>query len=131
MWFKGDKELCAYETNELKDWLYVFCIFLRMMIGFLFIYKTQLLLSYQELILFLFTLTLLSFIYKFYICAFITWKNYLRFILIYSIILLILISTRYNKNNIENQYKLIGMLVIIDALFGMTSKFNFKRFVMK
>jgi len=129
--FKGNKKLCAYETNKLKDWLYVLCIILRVSISLLFILSVINFHNYNTVLLIIFSLILVSFIYKFYLCAFLTWKNYLRFILLYTLIVIILIIIKYKSIKEDKYYQLIGVLILLDALFGMTSKFNFVKYLSK
>lgn len=116
-------EKCAYESNATKDVLYVFCILLRLFIGYNFLMNKDKLYNHHRKITLLFISLLISFIYKFYICRFLTWKKYLRFIIIYIINVFILSSIWLNGFN-DDYYNIVGVLVIIDALSGLYSKYS-------
>ena len=116
-------EKCAYESNATKDVLYVFCILVRLFIGYNFLMNKDKLYNHHRKITLLFISLLISFIYKFYICRFLTWKKYLRFIIIYIINVFILSSIWLNGFN-DDYYNIVGVLVIIDALSGLYSKYS-------
>ena len=116
-------EKCAYESNATKDVLYVFCILVRLFIGYNFLMNKDKLYNHHRKITLLFISLLISFIYKFYICRFLTWKKYLRFIIIYIINVFILSSIWLNGFN-DDYYNIVGLLVIIDAVGGLYSKYS-------
>lgn len=55
------------------------------------------------------------------------WKDYYRIVFIYSIILFLILLDYGNIIDYQKYRNIIGMLVIIDALFGMTLRHIFNK----
>ena len=102
------------KNHTLKT--YIFCILLRITIGLLTIANKIPITILQILSIFV----IVMFLYKFIKIEKI-WKNYLRTVLIYSIVLFLI--TKYNTKYIE----LAGLLIIFDALMGLQSYHTFNQ----
>jgi hypothetical protein len=102
------------KNHTLKT--YIFCILLRIGIGLAVI--TGQIPNFIIQILSLFVITM--FLYKFIKIEKI-WKNYLRTVLIYSLVLFLI--TKYNSKYIE----LCGLLIIFDALMGLQTYHTFNQ----
>jgi hypothetical protein len=100
------------KNHTLKT--YIFCILLRISIGLLIITDKIPISILQILSIFV----VITFLYKFFKIEKI-WKNYLRTVLIYAIVLFLI--TKFNKKYIE----LCGLLIIFDALMGLQSYHTF------
>ena len=120
---KPSIEKCNYESNRTKDFLYMFCISVRLFYGYSFLMNKDTLYKYHRTSTILIISLLLSFIYKFTQCGFLTWKKYLRFIIIYMINSVILSSIWLDVLN-KDYYNIVGVLIIIDALAGLYSKYS-------
>lgn len=101
-------------TGSYAPYIYVFCIILRIILGYLVLYK-----SVSNL--FVYVLSILVIIifskklYYFRKNNIKTWKHYERTIGLYSITVLI---TYFNKLD----YNLAGLIIMTDALFGIRSR---------
>lgn len=102
------------KNHTLKT--YIFCILLRITIGLLTIINLIPITILQILSIFV----IVMFLYKFIKIEKI-WKNYLRTVLIYSIILFLI--TKFNTKYIE----LAGLLIIFDSLMGLQTYHNFNQ----
>ena len=96
------------KNHTLKT--YIFCILLRILFGLLTM-TNKIPISILQIIS---IIIIVMFSYKFIKIEKI-WKNYLRTILIYSIILFII--TKFDTKYIE----IAGLLIIVDALMGLQS----------
>jgi len=94
------------KNHTLKT--YIFCVLLRIVIGLLVITNLIPITILKPLVI----VIIAVFLYKFLKIEKI-WKNYLRTVLIYSIILFMLM--KYDKKYIE----LCGLLIIIDSIMGL------------
>lgn len=94
------------KNHTLKT--YIFCILLRIIIGLCVITNIIPLSILKLFVIFV----IVIFLYKFLKIEKI-WKNYLRTVLIYSVILFLI--TKYQSRYIE----LCGLLIIIDAIMGL------------
>lgn len=102
------------------------CIPLRITIGFIFL-TNMVPQNFHIMVAILFILVALGMAYKLQISGS-SWKNYSRAIITYLIIAgLILWNTRYNTLDVKNTNMIIGMLLILDALAGMQTKFIFNK----
>ncbi len=102
------------KNHTLKT--YIFCILLRISIGLLTIANSIPITILQILSIFV----IVMFLYKFIKIEKI-WKNYLRTVLIYSIVLFLI--TKYSTKYIE----LAGLLIIFDSLMGLQSYHTFNQ----
>jgi hypothetical protein len=102
------------KNHTLKT--YIFCILLRITIGLAVIMNFVPKLILQILSIFVITM----FLYKFIKIEKI-WKNYLRTVLIYLIILFLI--TKFDTKYIE----LCGLLIIFDALMGLQTYHTFNQ----
>jgi hypothetical protein len=102
------------KNHTLKT--YIFCVLLRIIIGLLTITNKIPVIVLQILAVFV----IITFMYKFLKIE-IIWKNYLRTVLIYLIILFLL--TKYNSKYIE----ICGILIIFDSLMGLQSYHTFNQ----
>lgn len=102
------------KNHTLKT--YIFCILLRISIGLLVIANKIPITILQILSIFV----IVMFLYKFIKIEKI-WKNYLRTVLIYSIVLFLI--TKFNTKYIE----LAGLLIIFDSLMGLQSYHTFNQ----
>jgi hypothetical protein len=138
---KGNRKECGYVSNLQKDWLYAFCIILRCSVGLWLVYwainmkragvgpetKTVNVFGYSinwsiiDILISITCVLLISFYMKFQKCAFLTWKNYLRFLIIYLMIAVCFVMTKWTGD--MSFIVIAGTLVIVDALMGMQTKF--------
>jgi hypothetical protein len=102
------------KNHTLKT--YIFCILLRIFIGLLVIADKIPVTILQILSIFVIVTFLLKFIKIEKI-----WKNYLRTVLVYSIVLFLI--TKYKSRYIE----LAGLLIIFDSLMGLQTYHNFNQ----
>jgi hypothetical protein len=102
------------KNHTLKT--YIFCILIRILLGLLTIVKLIPITIIQILSIFV----IVTFLYKFFKIQKI-WKNYLRTVLIYSIVLFLV--TKFNTKYIE----LAGLLIIFDSLMGLQTYHNFNQ----
>lgn len=102
------------KNHTLKT--YIFCILLRISIGLLIIANKIPITILQILSIFV----IITFLYKFIKIEKI-WKNYLRTVLVYSIVLFLI--TKFDTKYIE----LAGLLIIFDALMGLQTYHNFNQ----
>jgi len=102
------------KNHTLKT--YIFCILLRISIGLLVIADKIPVTILQILSIFVIVTFLLKFIKIEKI-----WKNYLRTVLVYAIILFLI--TKYKSRYIE----LAGLLIIFDSLMGLQTYHNFNQ----
>ena len=102
------------KNHTLKT--YIFCVLLRISIGLLVIADKIPVTILQILSIFVIVTFLLKFIKIEKI-----WKNYLRTVLIYSIVLFLI--TKYKSRYIE----LAGLLIIFDSLMGLQTYHNFNQ----
>lgn len=112
-------EILRDETTLIKNHTlktYIFCILLRIFIGLLTITNKIPVTILQILSIFV----IVTFLYKFIKIEKI-WKNYLRTVLVYSIVLFLI--TIFNKQYIE----LCGLLIIFDSLMGLQTYHNFNQ----
>jgi hypothetical protein len=97
---------------------YLPCVLIRISIALLFMYGVINNLAMTILS----TLIVLMFLWKYIKIGSNVWKNYLRTVLIYSLIIVVInvlpASLQVNKT------ALVGMLIIIDALLGQQSRFS-------
>lgn len=109
------KTLLVSLFNKQHTWYtHLICIIIRLIIGVL-IYNQVIKHNYL-----LFFVLLIFFIFIFKFIQFIpTWKVYLRTVLVYGLISILIIS---KKNNTENLNHLFGILIIVDALMGLQSR---------
>jgi hypothetical protein len=110
------------KTTMVKNhttFTYLPCVILRIVIG-LYIFSFA---DSKLITLILSAFAIIFFSYKYMILN-TTWKNYLRTVLIYSVALSLSLYD-YSK-----YHKLIGTLIIIDALFGLQSRFIFEQISM-
>lgn len=131
MFISGNKEACNYYSSHFKDKLYVLCIIIRFLIGLTFLYmliNDNLIRKYYNYILIFFGFILLSFIYKYSLCGITNWKNYSKTIIIYSIIFILLLTINKFNSRQHYIYLVISILIIIDTLFGIQSKFNYIKY---
>ena len=112
-------EILRDKTTMIKNHTlktYIFCILLRIAIGLAVIFKVIPVAILQILSIFI----VVTFLYKFMKIE-IIWKNYLRTVLIYAIVLFLI--TKFNTKYIE----LCGLLIIFDALMGLQSYHTFNQ----
>lgn len=131
MFISGNKEECNYYSSHFKDKLYVLCIIIRFLIGLTFLYmliNDNLIRKYYNYILIFFGFILLSFIYKYSLCGITNWKNYSKTIIIYSIIFILLLTINKFNSRQHYIYLVISILIIIDTLFGIQTKFNYIKY---
>lgn len=131
MFISGNKEACNYYSSDFKDKLYVLCIIIRFLIGLTFLYmliNDNLIRKYYNYILIFFGFILLSFLYKYSLCGITNWKNYSKTIIIYSIIFILLLTINKFNSRQHYIYLVISILIIIDTLFGIQSKFNYIKY---
>jgi len=102
------------KNHTLKT--YIFCVLLRISIGLLVIANKIPVTILQILSIFVIVTFLLKFIKIEKI-----WKNYLRTVLVYAIILFLI--TKYKSRYIE----LAGLLIIFDSLMGLQTYHNFNQ----
>ena len=102
------------KNHTLKT--YIFCILLRISIGILTITN----IIPVSILQILSILVIVMFLYKFFKIEKI-WKNYLRTVLVYSVILFLI--TKFNTKYIQ----LCGLLIIFDALMGLQSYHTFNQ----
>ena len=102
------------KNHTLKT--YIFCILLRISIGLLTITNKIPIIVLQILSI----LVIITFLNKFFKIEMI-WKNYLRTVLVYAIILFLI--TKYKSKYIE----LAGLLMIFDSLMGLQSYHTFNQ----
>lgn len=106
----------SYLPEHHTQFTYLFCIILRIVIGFLVFNK----IINNNVLIILCIIILIGFGSKFitnYLNKNSVWKNYLRTTLMYSIILLNTLSNNENKETIS------GLLIILDSILGQQSRF--------
>jgi len=131
MFIKGNIKACNYTSSYKKDLLYVFCILLRISIGLGFLYfliNDYFIQKYYYYILGFFGFILISFIYKYTLCEISNWKNYSKTILIYFTIFILLLNIYKFNKRMHYIYLVISLLIIIDAILGVQTKFNYIKF---
>jgi small basic protein len=127
MFLSGNKKDCAYTSSPLKEQLYIVCIIFRILLALLFLYfliNDSLIQNYYWIIIILFGTLLLSFVYKYKLCGITNWKNYTKTIIIYSIIFILLCLLHKFDTRMHYIYLVISILIILDVLFGVQTKFN-------
>jgi hypothetical protein len=120
-----DNNLSGTKNNPVL--IYIFCILIRIILGW-FVYYNQIP-NYIIFILSVFVILVFSFKFiKFNR----NWKNYIRCIITYTLVILFTEFNDTNKNNtidntidknINKCYNAGGLLIIIDALMGQQSRF--------
>jgi len=112
-------EILRDKTTIIKNHTlntYIFCIILRISIGLLTATNKIPVSILQILSIFV----IITFLYKFLKIEKI-WKNYLRTVLIYAIVLFLI--TKFNSKYIE----LAGLLIIFDAIMGQQTYHTFNQ----
>jgi hypothetical protein len=95
---------------------HIFCILLRLIIGFLIINNTL----PRELILILSALIVTFFTYKYFKLP-LVWKVYLRTVLVYLTVFVLIFKY-------HDKYRLVcGTLIMVDSLMGLQSRHIFER----
>jgi len=110
-----DNNLPGTKNNPVL--IYIFCILIRIILGW-FIYYNKI----PNFIIFILSaFIILVFSFKF-IKFNRNWKNYIRCIITYTLVILF---TEFNETNNTNNkcYNAAGLLIIIDALMGQQSRF--------
>jgi hypothetical protein len=95
---------------------YLFCVILRIIIG-IFIYNSE---YTQPMGIILWCAIIIMGFYSKCVLPYKTWKKYCRIVTIYASIILVNISKMETKTKKE----LSGMLIILDALFGLKSRYD-------
>lgn len=107
-----EKNKPSWLPEHHTQYTHLFCLLLRIFIG-LSILQGKI--STQSII--ILCIVILLFFGSKYISKTVYWKNYLKTLLTYSIILFL------QYNNIENKNTISGLLIIVDALLGQQSRY--------
>lgn len=110
---RDESLLCTKYNTSL---FFVFCIIIRIVLGVLIFYN----IIPPIFIYILSAFIIVAFSYK-YIFNKKTWKNYLRTIISY---ILVIIFTSLNKSSLnKSNFNIGGLIIIIDILLGQQSRF--------
>lgn len=106
-------------SGKYAPYIYIFCVFLRLVLGYLILNK-----KISNIIIYLLSaFVILNFSYKrnnFIKTKTKTWKNYGRTIGAYSLLIL---TTYFNKELKQKEYNIGGLIVILDAILGVHSRY--------
>jgi len=115
-----DESLSCTKNNT--SLLFIFCIIIRIVLGMLVFYNV----IPPIFIYILSAFIIVAFSYK-YIFNKKIWKNYLRTIILYT---LVIIFTSLNKSRLnKSNFNIGGIIIIFDALMGQQSRFITGNFV--
>jgi len=103
-------------TKNNTSLLFIFCIFIRIMLGILVFYNII-----PSIVIYLLSaFIIVAFSYKSYYNKK-TWKNYLRTIISYILVIIFTILNNYSSN--KHNFNIGGIIIILDVLLGQQSRF--------